>query len=132
MNSIKGLNLFIILCFVLMTSSAFSQINEECLAGLKTGMFMYPGYGSDVTIKRTKKRQIETYNDTKSVIYLKIFWPSAQDYELTFIKAKGTNTGFKKGEKLYVRITTCKNGLYEYECRSNSYGDHHGTIQKIR
>ncbi|MFN5518123.1 MAG: hypothetical protein ACK49L_07570 [Bacteroidota bacterium] len=122
----------IIICLILIASSACGQINEECLSDLKTGMFMYPKFGSDVTIKRTKKRQIETYNDSKSVIYLGITWLSSQEYELKLIRAKGVESSFMKGEKLYVRIISCKDGLYEYECRSNSYGDHHGTIQKIR
>ncbi len=102
------------------------------MKSLRTGTFIYPKYGNEVIIKRTKTKQIESYDNGKSKIYMSIEWPADDQYVLTFVKIKSEDKGDMKGHKLYVSIISCDNGTYQYHCKSDIYGDSDSSIQKIK
>jgi hypothetical protein len=111
---------------------SFAQKDTDCLKSLRTGTFIYPQYGNEVIIRRTKTKQIESFDNGKSKIYMTIEWPSDDLYILTFTKVKGQDKGDMKGHKLYVSITSCNNGIYQYHCKSDIYGDSDSSIKKIK
>lgn len=122
--------MFVLISFFA-SSLAVAQ-NKDCLKSIRTGTFIYPQYGNDVIITRTKTKQIEHIKADNSKIYMKIEWPEDDRYILTFIKIKGNEQADMKNHKLYVNITSCENGEYHYHCKSSLYGDSDSYIKKIK
>ena len=70
--------LLLLILLSLFLRPAFSQ-EQSKFDDLKTGKFAYENKVGEVEIIRTKRKQIEQFNDGESKLILKIKWVSASD-----------------------------------------------------
>lgn len=101
------LRLTIISALVFLFATVRAQDRIDC-SEFKTGRFHYnPPNGGEVTIKRTKKKQIERYNDENQKFIFEILWTDDCKYELVLTKTIGLPKEKKKeilGTKLYCEV----------------------------
>ncbi|WP_258541671.1 hypothetical protein [Parvicella tangerina] len=100
------------------SASIFGQDSLDC-RDFKTGRFHYiPPNGGEVTIRRTKKKQIERYNDENQKFIFEINWLDDCSYDLVLVNAKGLPKEKKKeiiGTQLHCRVVAVSLGHYEIE-----------------
>lgn len=99
-----------------MSSFGVAQTEIDC-GDFKTGKFIYtaPG-GGEVSIKRTKKKQIERYNNEHQKFIFEINWLDDCTYDLTLVNAKGLPKEKKQeiiGSTLHCIVTASRLGHYE-------------------
>lgn len=105
---------------------------DECAKKMREGKFTYEGKQYEVVITRTKTKQIETWNNGKSKLILKIEWISDTEYWLTFKRlVNGGENGPKKGDVIKTKILSCDGNKYYYECRGDNVPYTDGTIIKL-
>lgn len=128
----------LILLLYITTSLAFGQTDSlanpalkraECLAKMKTGKFEYRSSGTLVTIKRTKKKHIESYGSLKAK--LTINWTSDSTYVLKTYK-DDVNGCLKLGDPIYVTITTCKDDKYTAKYHTENCGKGESVFTKTK
>lgn len=116
LNIISGLFL---ICSAIQPT--FAQNKIDCTE-FKTGKYHYsPKSGGEVTIKRTKKKQTERYNNENQKFIFDIIWTDECSYELTLIKTKGLPKEKRKeilGTKLICQVTSSSLGHYDVEITS--------------
>jgi hypothetical protein len=102
-----------------------AQEDIDC-SEFKTGKFFYtPPNGGEVTVKRTKKKQVERYNNENQKFIFEINWIDDCTYELTLVNARGLPKERKKeilGTSLYCKVTSASLGHYEISITSNGVG----------
>lgn len=110
LNIISGL---LILSSIIHLSYAQEEI--DC-SDFKTGKYHYiPPNGGEVNIRRTKKKQIERYNDENQKFIFSIHWIDDCNYELTLKNAKGLPRAQKKeiiGSSLTCTVIDANLGHY--------------------
>lgn len=95
---------------------SYAQDLLDC-SEFKTGNFHYsPPNGGEVTIKRTKKKQIERYNQETQKFIFEIVWIDDCSYDLTLTKTFGLPKERKKeilGTKLHCQVTDASLNHFE-------------------
>ncbi len=120
---------FLLLCFL--SAGAFAQ-DSECLANIRTGTFEYDANGITITVVRTKKKQIETYNNGQSKLVNKVEWISENEYRLTFVKQVNAPGCLKKGDVMRLKILHCSANSYAVEIKSEQCGNATTTITRVK
>ena len=105
----------IFVIFILGLSNYALTQTENC-SSFRTGSYFYtPPNGGEVTFRRTKKKQIERYNNEHQRFIFKINWTDECEYTLTLHKTKGVNRKIKKqiiGTVLHCVIIKAELGHY--------------------
>lgn len=112
------LRLNIISVFLLLFGAfqhSMAQQEFDC-SDFKTGTYHYiPPNGGEVYLKRTKKKQIERYNDENQKFIFTIEWIDECTYKLTLKNAKGLPKAKKKeiiGSTLFCKVIDANLGHY--------------------
>ncbi|MFT7614854.1 MAG: hypothetical protein ACI9J3_003841 [Parvicellaceae bacterium] len=113
----KTLTLLLFICLI----GSFNAQTNDCVGKIKTGKFEY--YAGDVTITvvRTKKKQIETFNSSK--VINKIKWISETEYITTFVKEINLPGCLEKGDKMKMTIVECNGTEYKVQATSAKCGN---------
>lgn len=112
-----------LLFFILLFSfDAHSQLSKECLERVKIGRFEYRSSDKTITVIRTKKRQIETYNNGKSKLINRIKWISNTTYITTFVKEVNASGCLQRGDKMTMTILACDGDKYTVVATSENCG----------
>lgn len=94
---------------------SLGQQELDC-SEFKTGKYHYtPPNGGEVSLKRTKKKQIERYNDENQKFIFSIHWINDCTYELILSNARGLPRERKKeilGTKLVCEVIESNLGHY--------------------
>lgn len=122
--------LILITLLNLLISPVFSQ-DQNSFDDLKTGKFAYEGNEGEIEIIRTKKKQIEIFNNGKSKLILKIKWLNDSTYVLTHIKAKNAVGCLQKGDTIKAIILNRNGNRYECSYSSNRCGDGKSVFIKL-
>lgn len=101
---------------------SLAQTNS-CLEKIKTGKFQYNSQATTVYVKRTRRKQIEYYNNGKSKIVNHIEWVSESEYILTFKKEKNSPGCLNKGDKMTLTILECSEEAYKVKIESKNCGN---------
>lgn len=113
---------FVLLLFCAINVISISQ-TKNCLDNIKTGTFYYDSHGKKVIVKRTKRKQIEYYNNGNSKIVNRIEWVSDTEYILTFVKEKNSPGCLKKGDRMKITILECNENTYKAKIESKNCGN---------
>lgn len=112
----------ILLTFLtLLVKPVFSQ-DQIDFESIKTGRFTYEGKEGEVEIIRTKRKQIEIFNEGKSKLILKIKWINDSTYVLTHKKSINNSGCLDKGDWIKAKILKRKKDRYECSYTSNKCG----------
>lgn len=97
-----------VVLFMSLLSFASAQ-DANCLKGMHKGTFTYEGHEKEVTVKRTKKKQIEIFNGGKTIVELKITWLNDSTYVLTYVKTVNLEETpcWAIGSTVTTEITAC-------------------------
>ncbi len=96
---------------------------KDCESFRKGKYFYTPPNGGEVFFRRTKKRQIEKYNDEHQRFIFEIVWTADCEYTLTLIRAKGVDKKIRKeiiGTQLTCIVLDAELGHYEISIVSNN------------
>lgn len=103
------------------TQTVNAQDVVDC-SEFKKGSFHYiPPNGGEISVKRTKKKQIERYNDEIQKFIFEINWTDNCSYDLVLVKVKGLPKEQKKeilGTTLHCKVVSASLGHYEIEITS--------------
>jgi len=123
---------------VLLLCSSFSfhtSMDPDCLAALRTGQFKTISHkGREIlcTIKRTKNKQVESYNSGKSKIISRVKWISPTRYTLTTLKHVNIRPGCDNvGDVATVDIIACEGDYYTYTWSQEGCGSGEGRYKKL-
>lgn len=106
--------------------------DNACLSKMRTGTFTYLVGVTTITVKRTKSKQVESFNNGKSkVIVNKIRWSSDNEYTARFVKAINAPGCLEKGELMKVAITGCELNKYTVRISSDRCGEAETIVTKI-
>lgn len=97
--------------------------NIDCKEFHKGRYFYTPPNGGEVTLKRTRKKQIERYNNENQKFIFEINWLSNCAYELILVNAKGISKEKKKeiiGSTLHCEVLSSALGHFTVRIRSNN------------
>ncbi len=125
----------VLLISLLIIGASAAHVNaqnaEDKFKPFRTGTFVYDDYPTEVKVVRTKKKQVEHYNDGKDKMVLKIEWLNDSTYVLTQLK-KTEDTGcLQKGDQILATITEVYEGGYAYSAVAKRCGTLTGRIRKI-
>ncbi len=109
--------------FLAFSTVSLAQDEVDC-SDFRKGKFSYtPPNGGEVIIRRTKKKQIERYNDENQKFIFEITWLDDCRYELILVNTKGLPKEKKKeiiGTSLQCKVVAASLGHYEVEITSES------------
>ncbi len=125
-----------LLVLVLCSSFSFhTSIDPDCLASIRVGKFKtIPHQGREILceVKRTKNKQIESYNFGKSKIISRIEWISPTRYTLTTLKHINIQPGCDKiGAVATVDIIACDGNSFTYRWTQEGCGTGEGRFKKL-
>jgi hypothetical protein len=115
-----------ILSLLIFTSISWAQ--KDSCDNFHTGKYFYtPPNGGEVHFKRTKKKQIERYNNENQRFIFSITWTSSCTYTLRLIKTKGVNRKIKKeiiGTEMFCEIESTELSHYNINIIENDGTTH--------
>lgn len=132
----KTLTFFLSLCSTIVlgqdlktdSTSITSENRSACLERMKTGDFEYRSNGSLIEIKRTKKRQIESYGGYKIKTY--VTWDTDSTFRLKSYEMDISGC-MKIGDEIKISITTCKDNKYTASYTSEKCGNGSTEFTKV-
>ncbi|MEL7535364.1 MAG: hypothetical protein AAFN10_29000 [Bacteroidota bacterium] len=132
------LRTFILALLALFLCSSFSfhtSIDPECLANIRVGKFKTISHqGREILceIKRSKNKQIESYNFGKTKIISRVKWLSPTRYTLTTLKHVNINPGCDEiGAVATIDIIACDGDYYTYRWTQKGCGSGEGRYKKL-
>jgi hypothetical protein len=126
------MKMYIVLFFAIFSGfGAFSQ-EPDCLSKFRTGKFTYEGWEGKIEIIRTKTTQIETYDNGRSKIIMKIKWVGPREYVLTHVKSINAPGCLKEGDTIRAHIISCNSTSFTCEWKANRCGSGTNTFVLLK
>ncbi len=127
------LRLSLVIISTVFISTCFSQISGVGCNLFKTGVFSYRDSSSNNVwnIKRIKRKQTETNEQTGAVVKSKIKWVSDCEYKLTQFWTNKKELRYGNFKWRIFRITSITNNTYQYICNCSNGTQIGGTVVKL-
>lgn len=115
-----------IVAVIVISLSSFHFFGQKvdlfCLQNIRVGTFITNQNNSESTIVRTKKKQIEYFNNGKSKVVSKLTWTDEENYTLTIVKCINCPDipVCQKGSVLKVRIIECEGDRFKCKIQLTS------------
>lgn len=121
---------YLLFLFLLLTLSLSAQ-EKSNYKDFRKGTFVYEGV-DDVKLIRTKKKQVEIFNDGKSKITMSIKWENDSTYVLTVTEILNSPGCLHVGDVIYTKITKREGPKFFFSYQTANCGNGAGELIKVK